>query len=78
MGLFHRANQAKDAIQATTPARIVSVLAGGSLGQRSVLLVGLGVVAFSLFKSLLWVALAVGGWMLCYFAVRDYERTNEL
>jgi hypothetical protein len=77
MRFFSRAQDAKEAIKATTPARLVSVFAGGTLGQRSVLLLGLGAVAFAVFKSLIWVALAVGGWVLCFFAVRDYERTEQ-
>lgn len=76
-GILRRAREAKDALRAATPTRLISVFAGGTLGQRTVLLLGIGIAAFAIFKSLIWVALGVAGWILCYFAVRDYERTQD-
>ena len=77
-GFFHKAQQAREALRVATPTRIISVFAGGTLGQRTVLLMGLTAMVFAVFKSLIWVALAVAGWVLCYFAVRDYEKTQDL
>ena len=71
------ARKVKDAAQITTPARLVGVLAGGSLGQRAVAVLGLGLIAFAIFKSLGWVAVAIVGWVLCYFSIHDYERTQK-
>lgn len=70
------ASKVKDAVSVTTPARFISVLVGGSLGQRAVGTVGLAVMVFAVLKSLTWVALLAGGWLLCYFAIRDYERSQ--
>ena len=77
MGIFDRAGKVKDAVRVTTPARVVSVLAGGSLGQRAVATIGIAVIVFAVLKSLTWVALLAAGWLLCYFAIRDYERSQE-
>ena len=77
-GTLKSAREVRDAVRVTTPARVLNVLVGGTLGQRTVLVLGIGVVVFALFKSLLWLALVLGGWVLCYFAVRDFERTEQL
>ncbi len=74
---FGRVHKVKEAAKVTTPARLVSVLAGGSLGQRAVAVIGLAAVIVAVLRSLTWVALAVAGWLLCYLAVRDYERTGS-
>lgn len=76
MGLFDQAEKVRSAVKVTTPARLVSVLAGGSLGQRAVAVIGLFAIALAIFKSLLWVGLVAAGWLLCYFAIRDYERSH--
>ena len=78
MNLFERASDVKGAIRTTTPARVVSVLAGGTLGQRVVTTLGLVAVAFAIYQSLIWGIMLVGGWMLCFFAIRDYERLNSM
>lgn len=77
MGLFRRAQQARDAVRVTTPARLVGVFAGGTLGQKTVLVLGIGLIAFAVFKSIIWVAMALAGWLLCFFAVRDFERMQD-
>ena len=76
MGLFGHADKVRNAVRVTTPARLVSLLAGGTLGQRAVATVGLAVIVFAVIKSLTWVALMLAGWLLCYFAIRDYERSQ--
>jgi hypothetical protein len=77
MGMLGQAEKVRSAVKATVPVRLVAVLAGGSLGQRAVATIGLAVVVFAVLKCLTWVALVVGGWILVYFAIRDYERSQE-
>ena len=72
-----RVDKVKEAVRVTTPARVIAVLAGGTLGQRAVATIGIAVLVFAVLKSLTWVALMAAGWLLCYFAIRDYERTQE-
>ena len=57
--------------------RWLAVLASGTLGQRVTLTLGLGVAAFALFKALPWFALAAAGFVLCWFAVRDFDRMQR-
>ena len=77
MRWFGRAKGEKGTLRAATPMRLVSVLAGGTLGQRAVAVIGLVLMAYAIMESLVWVAMLLGGFLLCFFAVRDYERTHE-
>jgi hypothetical protein len=67
----------RQAVRSTTPARVVGVLVGGTLGQRAVATLGLATAAFAVVKSVPWVGMILAGWLLCFFAVRDYERAHD-
>lgn len=76
MGLFGNFGRWKSTLGAMSFARALAVMGAGTLGQRVTLLIGLGVVAYCAFQALPWFALAFGGGLLCWFAVRDFDRMN--
>ena len=76
MGLFSGFGRWKSALGAMSCLRVLAVMGAGTLGQRVTLLIGLGVIVFALFQALPWFALALGGGILCWFAVRDFDRMN--
>jgi hypothetical protein len=66
----------KSSLGTMSLARILAVMGAGTLGQRVTLLVGAGVIAYASFQALPWFGLAFGGGLLCWFAVRDFDRMN--
>lgn len=76
MGLFSGLGKWKTSLSTMSLARVLAVMGAGSLGQRVTLLLGIGVVVFALFQALPWFAVALGGGILCWFAVRDFDRMN--
>ncbi len=81
MGLFGsfgrwKSSLATMSLATMSLARVLAVMGAGTLGQRVTLLIGLGVIVFALFQALPWFALALGGAILCWFAVRDFDRMH--
>ena len=77
MGLFTRLARVRSSFRGATPARLLALMATGTLGQRVTFTLGVGVVFFALFQSLPWVALALFGGALCWLALRDFVRMHE-
>lgn len=77
MGLFTRLARVRSSFRGATPARLLALIATGTLGQRVTFTLGVGVVFFALFQSLPWVALALFGGALCWLALRDFVRMHE-
>ncbi len=76
MGLFSRLTNWKSSLGTMSFARVLAVMGAGTLGQRVTTLLGVGAVVFALFQALPWFGIALGGMILCWFAVRDFDRTN--
>lgn len=62
--MFGRVRKVKEVAQVTTISKLVGVLAGGSLGQKAVVTIGIAAIVFAVLKSLTWFALMLGGWLL--------------
>jgi hypothetical protein len=77
MGLFTRLARVRSSFRGATPARLLALIATGTLGQRVTFTLGVGVIFFALFQSLPWVALALFGGALCWLALRDFVRMHE-
>ncbi len=76
MGFFSGFGKWKSSLSAMSLGRVLAVMGAGTLGQRVTLLLGFGVIVFALFQALPWFAIALGGALLCWFAVRDFDRMN--
>lgn len=68
----------KQALRFTRLGDSVAVVLKGNLGQRAAVLVGLGMIAFAVYWSWQWGALILGGWLLCYLGLYDYERDTAM
>lgn len=77
MGLFSRLARVRSSFRGATPARVLALMSGGTLGQRVTFTLGVGVIFFALFQSLPWVALALFGGALCWIALRDFVRMHD-
>ncbi|MEW6745408.1 MAG: hypothetical protein AB1486_21865 [Planctomycetota bacterium] len=81
MSLAAAAKKLKDGVRGATIPRIIATLAGGSLGQRTVLVLGLGLFAYGLYeviaRTVLPLILVTVGAVLVWLAMKDYDRTSS-
>ncbi len=73
---FSKLGKLKSSLTAMSFARVLAVMGAGTLGQRVTLLLGTGIIVFAIFQALPWFGMAIGGALLCWFAVRDFDRLN--
>jgi len=80
MSMFSKLQSIRSSVRSGLLARILSVLLGGSLNQKVVVVLGLAIMAGSLYYLLihLWQPLLAGamGYLFVHLAMRDYERTS--
>lgn len=77
MGLFSRLARVRSTFRGATPARVLALMGGGTLGQRVTFTLGVGVIFYALFQSLPWAALALFGGALCWLALHDFVRMHD-
>ena len=77
MGLLKGLARVRSTFRGATPARLLALIATGTLGQRVTFVLGVGVILFALFQSLPWVALGLLGAALCWLALLDFVRMND-
>ena len=77
MGLFSRLARVRSTFRGATPARLLALIATGTLGQRVTFTLGVGVIFYALFQSLPWVALGLLGAGLCWLALHDFVRMHD-
>jgi len=78
--MFSKIDGLRNTMKSGLASRLLAAALGGSLNQRVIIVLGLGIVAAALYWVMikLWqpLILAIVGGIFVYMAVRDYERTS--
>jgi hypothetical protein len=78
MGIFSSFSQMRRGVRSATIPRVVATLTSGTLGQKTVVVLGLALLFLGVYKVIIQtivplVAIVVGS-ILVWLALKDYER----
>lgn len=80
MSILSKLEGLRSTVKSGLVSRLLAALLGGSLNQKVIIVLGLGIVAGALYFFLieLWKPVLIGavGCVFVHLAVKDYERTS--